>query len=274
MLINQGSPDNTIGGTASGDSNLLSGNTFDGIQVTGSGTTGTIIVGNRIGTDITGTLALANVAGVYIQNAAGTMIGGTASGDSNLISGNTADGVYLYGSGTTGTIIVGNEIGTDITGVLALGNENGVRVENAPDNTIGGSVSGDTNVISGNSTDGVYLYGSGTTGTVIAGNKIGTDITGTLSLGNQNGVRVENAPDNTIGGTVSGDTNLISGNSFAGIQLYDAGTTGTIIAGNKIGTDITGTLAVANYSGRHGPQRARQRHRRHGHRRLQPDLGQ
>ncbi len=239
-------PDNTIGGTGSGYANLISGNTYSGIYLKGSGTTGTIIAGNQIGTDVTGTRALPNEEGVLVGNAPDNTIGGSVSGDSNLISGNSGDGIYLYGSGTTDTIIVGNKIGTDITGTLAVGNANdGVVIsQGASDNTIGGTAFGDANLISGNNNSGIYLDGAGTTGNVIAGNEIGTDITGTLALSNQDGVKLEDAPDNTIGGSAPGDSNLISGNRNSGIYLNDAGTTGTFIAGNKIGTDITGTRAL------------------------------
>ncbi len=311
-------PDNTIGGSISGDSNLISGNDKYGIELDNTGTTGTIIVGNLIGTDITGTLAVPNYTGVFIDNAPDNTIGGSVSGDANLISGNHYDGIYLYGSGTTGTIIAGNKIGTnaagtlalanwngvmlnhasgntlggptttpgsgagnlisgnrsspgsigiklvggasdnviagnligtDITGTLVVANVNGIYVLDSPGNTIGGSVSLDSNLISGSLSSGIAVQGTSSTGTMIVGNRIGTDITGTLALPNVNGIVNYNAPDTTIGGSVSGDANLISGNSYDGVYLYGTGTTGTIVAGNKLGTDITGTLSLGNAVG-------------------------
>ena len=69
------------------------------------------------------------------------------------------------------------------------------------------------NLISANGDAGIYLIASGATGNLIQGNTIGTDMTGTLALGNTlEGIYLERAPSNTIGGAVSGAGNLISAN--------------------------------------------------------------
>ena len=60
---------------------------------------------------------------------------------------------------------------------------------------------------------------------------------------------VSGTPGVTIGGTATGDGNIISANPTAGIGLY-ADTTGALIEGNLIGTDVTGIE----------PARKRQRH--------------
>ncbi len=249
--IGSGATDNVIGGTAVGAGNLISGNEYgDGIEITESGTSNNLVEGDVIGLSSGGT-ALGNSIGVEVDyGAADNTIGGQTSipgtGAGNVISGNTTDGVHIrdIGLGTTGNVVAGNLIGTDVTGTIAIANSYGVEIDNAAGNLIGGSVSGDANVVSGNINAGIYLYGAATTGTVIAGNRIGTDITGTLALPNASGVFVVNAPDNTIGGSISGDSNLISGNTKYGVYLSGTGTTGTVIAGNKIGTDVTGTLAL------------------------------
>ena len=69
------------------------------------------------------------------------------------------------------------------------------------------------NVISGNGNDGVQIYGSAIFN-VVAGNKIGTDVTGTVALGNSSsGVEVDaGCSGNTIGGTTAGAGNVISAN--------------------------------------------------------------
>src|SRR5207249_8781714 len=81
---------------------------------------------------------------------------------------------------------------------------------------------------------------------VISGNFIGTDRTGTLSLGNGSypGIGLY-APGNTIGGTTAGAGNVIAGNNTAGIDIQSAD--GSLIEGNFIGTDLTGTLNLGNH---------------------------
>src|SRR5207253_3216173 len=89
-------------------------------------------------------------------------------------------------------------------------------------------------------------------GTLVQGNYIGTDITGTVGLGNGThpGISVE-GPNTTIGGTTAGARNLISGglvNGF-GYSAVSIGAANCVVQGNYIGTDITGTVALPNYSG-------------------------
>ena len=64
------SNNNLVGGTAAGDRNIISGNAGDGIFITGGNNNQ--IAGNYIGTDVTGTAALANVdEGVEIAGGTG-----------------------------------------------------------------------------------------------------------------------------------------------------------------------------------------------------------
>ena len=71
-------------------------------------------------------------------------------------------------------------------------------------------------VISGNR-DGVGIVGNGASGNLVEGNFIGTDVTGTIDIGNSlDGVRIV-AAGNTIGGTAAGARNVISGNTGRGI---------------------------------------------------------
>ena len=120
---------------------------------------------------------------------------------------NAGQGTDLGGSGTQDTTIAGNFIGTDPTGTTAIPNGgDGVEINGAFNNTIGGIADGPVNVISGNTGDGVEITGSGATGNVVAGDYIGTDITGTVAIANGNdGVEIDSgATDNTIGGSDHG----------------------------------------------------------------------
>ena len=141
-----------------------------------------LIEGNFIGTDVIGTLPLRNgYAGVWVDDTdGGDMIGGTTAGAGNLISGNGSAGVQDFGSGNN--LIEGNDIGTDVTGAGPLGNGGpGVQIYTGGD-TLGGTTEGAGNLISGNAGVGVdTAYGYAT---LIEGNKIGTDVTGTYPVGN------------------------------------------------------------------------------------------
>ena len=126
---------------------------------------GNRVQGNFIGTDVSGTIALGNGTGVFIQASftAGpkkNIIGGPAPGEGNVISGNTR-GVFIEDDdlvGTIGNLIQGNLIGTDVSGTSALGNVTyGVEVRGASDNTIGGNSAGEGNIIANNGLAGVFV---------------------------------------------------------------------------------------------------------------------
>src|SRR5262249_55671794 len=147
---------------------------------------------------------------------------GTVIGPGNLISGNLR-GVLISGPNATGAIVEGNLIGTDITGVYDLGNaQEGIRIDNASCATIEGNAAG-SQVISGNLV-GVVITGSASTGNLVTGNLIGADAAGLNALPNSDeGVVIDSASFNTIGGTVSASRNLISGNHW-GIRLSGSAT--------------------------------------------------
>ena len=262
VSIISGAAFNTVGGTAPGAGNVISGSTNnDGVQMTGAGTANNIVQGNRIGTNAAGTAKIPNAfRGVSIFNSAGAnTIGGTAAGAGNLISGNTLDGIFI--SGVSGCVVQGNLIGTDVTGNASLGNsQSGIIIQSsANNNTIGGDNSANgpsdgivatCNVISGNGTAGVVGDGvviSGATGNTVLGNRIGTNAAGTAAVANAfNGVRLQNsATGNTIGGTTTGARNILSGNTVNGVLVQTGAGTNTI-RGNFIGTDATGAVALPN----------------------------
>src|SRR5207245_10447880 len=88
-------------------------------------------------------------------------------------------------------------------------------------------------------------------GTVVQGNFIGTNASGTGSLANGqyivgHGVFVLSS-NNTIGGSTTGARNVISGNNGHGVVINDApGAANNTIAGNYIGTNAVGTAALPN----------------------------
>jgi len=249
VLISGGADANTIGGTVTAARNIISGNAGSGVEISGAGTTGNVVAGNSIGLDILGFTEISNTGdGVVIKDsAASNRVGGGAT-SRNFISGNF-NGVNVFGAGTTGNVISGNFIGTDVNGTGAIGNAfAGVRITTqAAGNTVGGTMAGTGNVISGNST-GIVIGGAGVNGNKVQGNFIGVDATGTSGLANGlEGVSVSlGAKNNLIGGTVPGARNIISGNGASGVLLSGLDTTGNLIQGNFIGTDVTGSLDLGN----------------------------
>ena len=244
-----------IGGTSVQDRNLISGN---GTGVNLDGSMKSLIQGNLIGTDITGTSAEPNGIGVEVESGStGNTIGGALAGAGNVISGNTTDGVEISGAGTSGNVVAGDDIGTDISGTVALGNgADGVLIDtSASANIIGGTTAAARNVISGNAYSGVKIDNANDN--VVEGDFIGTDVTGTVALGNNpasaefaGGVLLDvGSSGNTIGGLTStpgtGAGNLISGNTFAGVSMDGAGPN-NLVAGNLIGTNVTGSVALGN----------------------------
>ncbi|MEJ7637842.1 MAG: hypothetical protein WKF75_07650 [Singulisphaera sp.] len=191
-----------------------------------AGSTGNFIQNNWMGFYLDGTngngpyltTAVSNTtpAGVGVQSSFNTIRGNTISGVFNgIIMGedlnqNAAD--YVTNS------IQGNNIGTDPTGSTSA------RYGNQSDGIFLGSGSrrnflGPDNVLSGNASAGVELLHPTNTGNVIFRNKIGTDRSGNVSIGNgELGVLLANgATGNAVGGPFGG--NIISGNGLAGVSL-------------------------------------------------------
>jgi len=242
------SVNNVIGGTNTADRNVISANEI-GIYINGLTAISNRVMGNYIGTDLTGTADLGNTNnGVLLYSTTANVIGGATAGARNIISANNQSGVYLLESLTTGNQIRGNYIGTTFTGQAALSNSiDGITIYNAPGNLIGGSLAGEGNVISGNRERGIYIVSPSAQNNRVEGNFIGLGANGTSVLGNRySGVGFSAASFNLIGGTNSGAGNVISGNQQSGVAIGDAQCIGNIIAGNFIGTDRYGTNAAAN----------------------------
>ena len=168
---------NFIGGTVANQGNLISGNAGAGVQISSSGKipaagADNLVQQNRIGTNLPGTIALPNAAGVTIQSGSGNQIGGVNPNARNIISGNTGAGVSIQGTTTAGNLVQGNYIGTQANGAAALGNGGaGVSIGDRPSggtavgDIIGGQAAGAGNLISGNGGDGVQITSSSTSRT-------------------------------------------------------------------------------------------------------------
>jgi hypothetical protein len=266
ILVNEGGG-STIGGTTAGSANVISGNLTAGIELNGNGVSGVLIAGNEIGTDATGTTAVVQPdqtdpleylqnAGIAVIGSVGNTIGGTGAGSRNLISGNYV-GVMLASStkGSRPNLLLGNWIGTDSTGQQGLGNIVGVYINGSSDNQVGGTENGSGNVISGNTSVGVEIYGSGSTANVIDGNIIGLTANGTQAVGNSNGsftqsegIFIQDASGNSIGGKSAGAGNFITGNQSAGVFIFSQSgvSRANVVEGNAIGLTPSGGALPGN----------------------------
>jgi len=241
---------NLIGGTDPADRNVISGNAASGILLYGA--TNNRIEGNFIGTDVSGTVSLGNQLDGIASEVSQVVIGGTALGAGNVLSGNAESGIEAVRY--SDLVIRGNRIGTDVTGTRALGNGGDGVSFLLSTGTVGGTEAGAGNVISANNSVmgyagvGIYSYSQAR----IEGNLIGTDITGSRIidedgrlLGNAFGVVAWGLGNDLIGGTTEAARNVISGNGV-GISL---GSNGARVQGNYIGTNRSGTAALGNWLG-------------------------
>ncbi len=213
-----------------------------------SDTSNLTIAGNYIGTSSTGNAAATQTVsnGLNFWNTTNSIIGGTSILDRNVISGTTNIGINLTGS-STGNQIQGNYIGLGANGTTDLGNRWFGIYSSAANNTIGGSVSGAGNVISGTGTSGGGAVGisltSTASGTTIQGNIIGLNATGTSAVANDgHGLNIA-SNNNTVGGSTALQRNIISGNNQSGIWVSGSN---NIIQGNYVGTGSDGTTALGN----------------------------
>lgn len=240
--------------------NVISGHALDGINIFDGASHSTVIHGNKIGTDATGTFSVENGSGI---SASGwhTEIGGVISGEGNLVSGNRKSGVTLDGDGPQN--VIGNYVGTDLAGLAAIPNLWGGIADGTTLSSVTPYVIS-SNLVSGNLRNGISAGFNGIPGSVIiSGNKIGTDITGLAPLPNEDfairavsfttivdnilansgafGMRVEehNAIVNNVivsnnGGGIyaTGFGNTISGN-----QIHDNAGVGLRLNSSSLGAD-------------------------------------
>lgn len=262
IIIDQSAADNVIGGDRNagagpnGQGNLIINNGGSGVDIRGAGSDNNLLRGNYIGVDASGMWDAGNALnGVSIwQGAADNVVGGASDGQRNVIGGNDQNGVWIGGASTEQNRVIGNYLGTRANGLAPLGNGfAGVAVQTgAHDNWIGGTGSGEGNLISGNWANGIYLSDAGTENNHVLGNIIGPDRQGTGVIGQGlNGIAIAlGAGNNNVGdGSVNG-RNLISGNTHDGVRIEDDDTMGNVVQGNYIGVNISGTAALAN--GLHG----------------------
>ena len=229
--------------------NVISGNTGNGIEITGS--VNDEVKGNIIGLDGAGATAVPNGGDgdQYHRQPVRSPVGSPTAADRNFISSNHHNGIGINSTGAiiigccahpegevfvVSTDIEGNYIGTDLTGEIALGNgAAGVHITDDSGNFIGAASPGAGNLISGNS-EGILIEGQDASFNFVQGNTIGPDALLLAGLGTGIGVHIAGAPANTIGGTEPGQANIIGGNT-TGVLIEDQDSHDNVVEGNLIG---------------------------------------
>ena len=236
-----------IGGDTAADRNIISGNGANGILLINSASV--LIRGNYIGTNEDGTTSLPNgYDGIRIagSESTGNTIGGSTAARRNIISGNTGNGILL---GADDNDVFGNYIGLNPSGTSALPNgRDGIYIYANPEgeqppiigNEIGGTLAGQGNIISGNTSAGIHLFNANEN--YIKNNIIGLNASGTAAVPNEKGIVVARGSANEIGTYETGSGNIISGNQNDGIYLVNATVIGTTIRRNLIGTNFSGSI--------------------------------
>ncbi|MGF1498852.1 MAG: Calx-beta domain-containing protein, partial [Elainellaceae cyanobacterium] len=222
----------------------------EGLKVLSSGNT---IRGNIIVNNSGDGIQVGDGASIGSSN---NVIGGANAGDRNIISGNGDDGIDIK-KDSNNNVVKGNYVGLTADGMGAQGNSDmGIQVDGSSNNVIGGSMPGEGNVVSTNGVNGIFIavdlennFRGIATNNQVIGNYIGTDAAGNLNnLGNgEAGVAIAAASDNTVGGTMPGEGNLIMDNG-TGIMVLevDAGLFGTFSANNNslLGNAINDSMGI------------------------------
>lgn len=236
VRIEQGGSSNIIGGPLANDRNIISGNGQQGVAIFSSTSSGNVIRGNFIGLNSAGDTKFSNTwegVAIFDQSPGNLVV-------SNVISGNGAAGIRLDSARSNS--VQGNIIGLNAAGTASIPNAwSGVFVlAGAQSNLIGGPLTSQRNVISGNSAQGLLITDANTIGNIVQGNFIGLNPTGNSAISNNSdGLAIYSGAQNN-----SALQNVISGNTFTGIAIF--GGAFNRVQGNLIGLDVSGTIAIPN----------------------------
>ena len=230
-----------VGGAAPSARNVVATSGSDAILM--NQCSNGVIQGNYFGISPDGSSRIGNpFNGIELtQGANGNLIGGSAAGEGNVISGASSSGLKIDGI-CDGNIVQGNRIGTDASGTGAIGNTFGINLGTISNTVIGGSAAGEGNVIAGN-TFGILINQN--VGTTIQGNSIGVDANGSPLPNLSTGILVATGSSEVlslIGGTAPGEGNVISNSCSRGVSIQN-GTEHWSILGNSIWS--SGNLGIS-----------------------------
>jgi hypothetical protein len=171
--------------------------------------------------------------GVRIVNSPNNIIGGSGTAQSVTITSVSGSGVNILGAGATNNLIQQTNIGFPVSATGSGGaGGNGIWIQGANNNTIGGFQAGSGVIIQGSGANGIYLVNS--SGTRIQRSTIGDP---TDQFPNHfDGIRVEDSASTLIGGVTQAAGNTIAGNTEQGIDIVGSLSAGAQIQSNQIGT--------------------------------------
>ncbi|NCC37395.1 MAG: hypothetical protein EOM24_36095, partial [Chloroflexia bacterium] len=182
---------------------------------------------------------------ILAKNASGSTVRGL------VINRFQAHGIFVDGSNNSFQC---NMIGTDASGLLDQGNgQIGIFLNGSDNNLVGGALPGQRNLIAGNDFEQIRVAAA--SNNVIQGNYLGTNATGTASLGINGVAMLVTGSNNLIGGTTgvtpggacTGACNVIGGYSSYGIDLAAPSGSGNRIEGNHIGVNVAGNAVVNTF---------------------------
>jgi hypothetical protein len=197
-----------------------------------------------------------NIEGSGTTIPTGNIVGGTAPGEGNTLTGMTIRGP------ADGNIVIGNTVigGLDVRGATQFG-------VFASNNRIGGPTPAERNVISGAGFYGEEGFPTGgqvriidADGTIIEGNYIGTTVNGMQAYTPQigpTGVEVRDARGTVIRGNLIAGLRVVGTNLYAGqvfgeailVNAVNANTAGTVIRANTIGLTADGVTPIVTRAG-------------------------
>ena len=206
---------------------------------------------NRIVGCTTGTVEL----DPYPGTTTGNVIGGTDPADGNVI-----DFIDIL-CGADDNLVIGNRIRS----VSVVGSQY-CTLEYPTNNRIGGPTAAERNVITGAgsySSEGfptgrnVYVYWA--QDTLVEGNYVGVEADGITRVPQvaPTGIGVDDSVDTTVRGNLVSGMRVVGRNHYAGqvfgqaiqVGAINQDGIGTVLEGNLVGTDATGTLPVLTRSG-------------------------
>ena len=226
-------------GISSGDPNGLTlttgGSTVRGLVINRAGDDaieidvgagGSTIVGNYLGTDVSGlNTTYGNGYGITVKPD-GNVIGGLTPADRNVIGGNSTLASLSFGIGfwqdSDNNVVQGNYIGVGADGTTAMGNRQGITFQGTPDNNlIGGTAAGAGNIIANNSMNGIDVIAG--TGNAFVGNAIHSNTLLGINLGTA-GVTANDANDADTGANNLQNFPVLTSATTTGAQVTITGT--------------------------------------------------